>query len=341
MNSLKKRKIIWAFDPTHNPKDAKNIIAELTIWSEKLDCDVQPVCVFSRSLFNFPDVTLPWDKKYEDLAEKSVSNYLKVAKAKDFLQPELIFVNTFSHRSMAAELAQYADKHKATMIFANTHARKTNALVRIGGFTESLVATSRVPVLLLTPKAKASRQISPVLFPTDFSRESQNALLRLQLWVKEFNAKLILYNQIEQPTTFALGPIGLSLVEHDWKKMLPDLKKARSQKATKLNNKLQEEGISSSFVMRIQNKSLDVEILEMAKKSKAGLIAMATQRGPIGQIILGSIARDVLLQANCPVIVFNHPRQMRKSVAPFKLVHYEKPRRRLEVPLYAKPLSKS
>lgn len=65
---------------------------------------------------------------------------------------------------------------------------------------------------------------------------------------------------------------------------------------------------------------LDVEIIEMAKNKKVGLIALASQRGSLGQIILGSVAQDVLLQAKCPIIIFYRPPGVRKSKVTTELI---------------------
>ena len=317
MSSLsKKNKIIWSIDPTQDPAEAKNAIKELKTWAKYLDCDVQPVSIFSKSILNFPmEMPFPWKDRLREVAQKAVTRYLKTTRVKGFLPPELVFVSTLSSRKMASEMAKYAENKKAQLIFANTRAKKTWNPFRMGGFSETLVATSRVPVLLLNPSSLPSTKLPSILFPTDFSRDSKIALARLEPWAKAFGSKILLYNQVE---TLNFYPSEFNEIAQtqavNMESMISDVEKSRLRKGAEWSNLLQKQNIKSSLLVLRQRKHLAVDILEVAKKNKATLIAIASRSGPVAQALLGSVSRDILLQAKCPVLIFYRPKASRKHV---------------------------
>jgi nucleotide-binding universal stress UspA family protein len=313
-NGNRKNKIIWAVDPTQNPTDAKNLIKEMKSWAKHLGCAIQPVSIFSNRTLNFPvELAFPWKEKFEEVAQKSIDRYFKKAGIKDVLPPEKIFISSNSNRKMAAELAKYAEKKKGLLIFAHTKAKKTWNPFRLGGFAETLAAVSRTPVLLLNPEAKPSTQIPSILFPTDFSQDSKNALLNLSSWAKAFHSKVLLYSQVETPAIYTTEysgywPAQLASLEL----LMKDIEKSRQKKAQQWSNILAEQNVDTRILIQHQKRSLGSDVLEAAKKSNVNLIALASHSGPVTQAILGGVARDVLLQAKCPVLIFYRPKAIRK-----------------------------
>ena len=310
-----KNKLIWAVDPSQDPEEAKKIIKEIKAWAKRLRCEVLPVSVISTSRFNYPmEMAFQYKESFESLARRYVDGYLKKCNAKGFLNSELIFVKTFSSRQMAYDLAKFAEKTNGLMIFANTRAKKTWNPFRLGGFAETLAASSRVPVLLLNSSATPTNQIPAVLFPTDFGKESKAALMQLVPWVKAFRSKVLLYNQVETANMIVADFNGApGILEVDTEKMMKSAEKLRLKKAQEWTAELKEHNISCFSTVRREKKLLATEIIELAKKNKIDLIAMASHAGPVEQAILGSIARDVLLQAKCPVLIFHRPKVERKS----------------------------
>lgn len=312
--------IIWALDPLQDPNEAKNLIKELRTWSSHLGCDVQPVAVFGSLTKAFP---FSWENNTERLAQEIVGRYLKKAQCKDFLSPNMVFAATLSNRKMASELSKYAESKKAIMIFANTRAKKTWNPFRMGGFAETLIATSRVPVLLLNPTAQPSSKISSILFPTEFSRESKTALINLAPWAKAFNSKILIYNQVEN---FPFYPMDFSgtLPPVDTATITKDVEKSRTKKAHAWIQLLEERDLNCSALVSRQKKYLSADILDIANKNQINLIALASNSGPVSQTLLGGVAQDVLLQAKCPVLIFHKPKAVRKQAATKKHIVSQK-----------------
>ena len=179
------------------------------------------------------------------------------------------------------------------------------------------MATSLVPVLLLNPSAMASSKIPSILLPTDFSLTSKNALLKLEPWAKAFKSEIFLYNQVPTPNINFAEFNGIGQTE-GLNLELKEVEKLRLRKGAEWMSLLQSQNIKSSLLVEQQQKYLAADILEAAKKNKVSLIAIANRSGPVTQALLGSVARDILLHAKCPVLIFYGPKTIRKPVVPAK-----------------------
>lgn len=315
-----KNLIIWSVDPMQDPSEAKNLVKELKTWARKLDCEVLPVSMISQATLNFPlELAYRWKDKLKVAAQASLNSYLKKTYATGFLNPELIFVSALSNRKLASEMAKLAERKGAQYIFANTRAKKTWNPFRLGGFAETLVATSRVPVLLFNPTAQPSEKLSSVLFPTDFSQVSRNALLRLEPLASAFKSKVLIYDQVETPVLYPseFEVIGRAQAVN-MESINKDIEQSRMKKGTEWSQQLQKESIKAEVVIQRQRKPLAADILDYAKKNKVSLIAIASRTGPTSQALLGGVVRDVLLQAQCPVLVFYRPKAVRKTASNIK-----------------------
>ncbi|MGE3975510.1 MAG: universal stress protein [Bdellovibrionales bacterium] len=304
--------IIWAVDPTQNPKDSKNIIKEMKLWSRALDCKILPVTVIPQPLFRMPiQVETLGEKSLSKIVEKSVRNFLAKANFKGHLPPQFISIPSSSRRTKASALAQFAERNGAQLIVSATSARKT-WYPRIGGFAEALITISRTPVLLLNPQAKISPRISSVMFPTDFSGSSKTALMRLAPWLKKLNAKVLLYNQMETPFVH-IPASGVYLPEYYQETLATSQEASRKKKANNWSKIIEEQGISVSSLVENQKSILSDDIISVANRTKAQLIAMPSYSSPIARAFLGSTAREVLLQAKCPVLIFYRPKALRPA----------------------------
>ncbi len=297
-----KGKIIWAVNPTKNPTEAKALVKEMKIWANKLNCDIQPVAVFSKLNIGFPSqLNVSWGETFEELAHATFKNYLKKLSPSDFLTPEMIFTNSLSNRKMASELAEYAKKNHATLIFANTRVKKTLNPIRLGGFAESLISISYIPVILMNPAVESRAQKKAVLFPTDLSVEDHQVLNKITPWISALQSKLVLYNQLELLYMYA-NDFG-SQVPID--QITKEAINSRKESLQKLQKSLDASHIKSEAIVAKGHKYLGAQIIEVAKKNKVELILVINHSGPMYQAILGSVARDILVQAKCPVLVIH------------------------------------
>ena len=253
----------------------------------------------------------------EQAVHKTVLRYLNETLATGFLKPKIWLVEAMSSREAAVEIARYAEKNHASFIFANTQAKKTWNPFRLGGFVETLTAISKVPVFVLNPLVVSIEKPSSILFPTDFSRDSRNALMKLEPYVQAFNAKILIYNQVENINFYPSAEFnGMWQVENfDLKLIESKVEQNRKKLAINWSKVLKEKNISSSALVRRQKKFVSADILEVAQSKSIGLIAMSNHSGSFTQAVLGSVARDILLQAKCPVIIFCRQKPTRKHMS--------------------------
>lgn len=308
-------KIIWAIDPTKDPNQARYITQELRTWSSKLNLEVLPVYVFpkkslssSLSLEGKPS----WNERFDQVIEASLLRYLKKVKCSDFLHPKVLTSVSDSTRVMALTLADYALKQRAPLVFVSTRAKQTWNPFRLGGFAETLAASSRVPVLVMNSTARPSGKQPQILFPTDLGRESKAALGLLGPWAKALGADVRIYNQVETLVPYQSEFYGLA-AGSQYKDLTKSYQQAREKRARAWASSLSKKQVNCETLVRPQQKYLANEIGSLEKKMKAGLIAMASHSGTLTQALLGSVAHDVLLQAKCPVIIFHRPKAQRKN----------------------------
>ncbi|MGB3829844.1 MAG: universal stress protein [Ornithinimicrobium sp.] len=78
---------------------------------------------------------------------------------------------------------------------------------------------------------------------------------------------------------------------------------ATAQDLDALNVELEASGLPHEVIQPVRGRSAAEEILEAAESHHADLVVIGIRRrSPIGKLILGSTAQEVLLAAPCPVL---------------------------------------
>lgn len=137
-----------------------------------------------------------------------------------------------------------------------------------------------------------------VLVPTDFSETSEAALAYGKAFAEAFGATLHVIHIIEEPygQPWAVEAYGFSLaaLQDEW------IKEAETRMAKILTDA---ERTSLQAVTRTVLGHPVMEILRYAKEQAADLIVMGTHgRGPLGHMVMGSVAERVVRKAPCPVL---------------------------------------
>jgi nucleotide-binding universal stress UspA family protein len=71
----------------------------------------------------------------------------------------------------------------------------------------------------------------------------------------------------------------------------------------RLEQQLNSEGIRYSLREFVRGNAPDDDLLQAAKDENADMIVIGIRRrSPVGKLVLGSNAQDILLQADCPVL---------------------------------------
>jgi universal stress protein A len=142
-----------------------------------------------------------------------------------------------------------------------------------------------------------------VLVPTDFSATSDSALRYGKALAGAFEATLHVVHIIEEPygQPWAVEAYGFSLaaLQEEW------IKDARGRLAAALTD---DERQKLHAVTTTVLGHPVMEILRYANDNAIDLIVMGTHgRGPLGHVVLGSVAERVVRKAPCPVLTVRTP----------------------------------
>ena len=140
--------------------------------------------------------------------------------------------------------------------------------------------------------------LTHVLVPTDFSETSDAALRYGKAFASAFGAALHVIHVIEEPygQPWAVEAYGFSLsaLQEEW------VKEAEGRMAKILTD---DERTSLKAVTTTRLGHPVMEILRYAKEHAVDLIVMGTHgRGPLGHMVMGSVAERVVRKAPCPVL---------------------------------------
>lgn len=138
--------------------------------------------------------------------------------------------------------------------------------------------------------------LKQIVVPTDFSDCSDRALTYGRELAKTFGATLhllhVVHDPYSQPWSAEAFPTPLGDLLEQW----------QEQARTRLINLLPEpERKNVRFAVVVGSPFF--EIVRYAKEEQADLIVIGTHgRGPIGHMLLGSVAERVVRKAPCPVL---------------------------------------
>jgi len=154
-----------------------------------------------------------------------------------------------------------------------------------------------------------------ILWPTDFSRESQEALLYVDVFAKAFDAKITALHVSPDFSLALYDEASPALQQELILQMDVSKKKARAR----IQATARKKGLSFKKIV-VTEGSAAKKIIETAEKEKAGLIVMG-KRGQslVEKIMIGSVANHVLRHSPVPVLVTKKRKQkfqVRKILVP-------------------------
>jgi len=207
----------------------------------------------------------------------------------------------------AQAIADAADSLSADLILVGTRGHTGFRHLLLGSVAEEVVRTARRPVLTVHPgDDQPIEPVKSILFPTDFSEASDQALsAALRLLVGSVDTKIFLLHSYHLSPTivpmigFAGGAAPIYV----------DNARELAMRAT------------TPSADRLRARGLDVEVLvergdaaelvtELARSKNVDLIAMGTRgHSKMRQLLLGSTAERVVEHAPCPVLTVHRLEQ--------------------------------
>lgn len=145
--------------------------------------------------------------------------------------------------------------------------------------------------------------LKTVLVATDFSETSAVALRYAKAFAHAFGASLHVLHVVQEPFAqpWAVEAYGFSLatLQEDW------VREAKTRIETTLTA---EERASYRAELATRLGHPVVEILKYANEQRVDLVVIGTHgRGPLGHMVMGSVAERIVRKATCPVLTVHHP----------------------------------
>jgi nucleotide-binding universal stress UspA family protein len=142
-----------------------------------------------------------------------------------------------------------------------------------------------------------------VLVATDFSETSEVALRYAKALANAFGASLHVLHVVQEPFAqpWAVEAYGFSLatLQDEW------VREAKARIETTLTPD-ERASYRAELVTRLGHPV--VEILKYANEQAVDLVVIGTHgRGPLGHMVMGSVAERIVRKATCPVLTVHHP----------------------------------
>lgn len=278
------------------------IIRELQNWSEQIKMTIQPVYLLETGDLKRPEISTSIAGEIE-VSKNAVANYIHQLGLKNVRDPEIIVDNAASLSESVDPLLRYAETLQADWIMVSSKGRSGLQRLAFGSFAESLLTKSPIPVLVLGRGDSEHFDVKKIFFATDFSEFSRKIYLRFLRQAKQLKAQITLYHAVTRPEAMMVGtglepitPVG---------PFVDELARAQSDIAREWLAQAQLAGVLCDFIVEtVVVGNIPDHILKAAQDRGCGMIAMASQSGPIQAALLGSHVRQVVRKSECPVWVF-------------------------------------
>lgn len=285
---------LWAIDPYElETRPNRAAQEELQKWAVATETLIQPVHVLEHGaqlVRSIPAI------------EEELTRYLSTMSLPMTLTPRVLVQPGGSKREAVDILTKYATDEKAGWILVSSKGKSGLGRLTAGSFAETLLLHSRLPVWVFGHGAPKTLDPASILFATDFSDASRSAFDQVLEQAARLRAQVTFVYCIDLPVGILSG-VAASAVFPPADYMNTQLEWANGV-AKEWIARAAQQGVVAKFVIRENVPNISNEILAQAAQAKAGFIAMASTCGPAGAALLGSHARQVVRQAECPVWVF-------------------------------------
>lgn len=286
-------RVVWAVDPFHKKPKAqlRTLKAIRRLYGDRVVA-IQPVSILPPARLDVRTARILDRRATEALARKNLDALFTGRTVRGLEAPRFEWSSSDMVTESTSLLLAAAEEEKAHVIAVSSHARDKAPRLFLGSFAESLVLQSPIPVLVVNPQNGPGIGIKLILFPTDFSEASRHVFQQIVRVAAPLGARLQLFHQV---------PV--------WSTESP--RKAKARLARLAAPWIEAAGLQGVEVgVTIETRpgyALDA-ILEKARRhASTSAIAMASQSGRFTVALAGSLTRQVMRAAPCPVLIV-HPK---------------------------------
>ncbi|MGE0526596.1 MAG: universal stress protein [Bdellovibrionales bacterium] len=292
------KKVVWAVDALESPEHHTYAMHLLGALVRPTNAKVYPVYILSSPYAQIESMPpTDFEQAFQALAEKRLLELVNQSDLTGIAQGKVLVNRSGSIRKDVQCLVEHAKKAGADAIVVATHARKGLSRFFLGSFAETLAMYSPIPIITINPESKVRERISNILFPTTFHSRLRPGFERAVQLAKALDARLTLYyKEPVVPTSNMTAEIYNYIAQEN---------AARAKRAEEWQAWAVHMGVLTDVEFDKRPGYLISAIADLAKEKNFDLIAIASEADPALTVLMGSVARQVIRGAECPVWVIN------------------------------------
>lgn len=294
MKPLFFKKLIWSIDALESPEHHQKVQVLLKSLIAETGAVVQPVYILG-SPFAHSDKPSEFEEAFEALAKKRLNEVQRSANMSLLAEGQILVNRDGSTRAGVQMLIEEAEDQQADAIVLATHGRSGMSRFFMGSFAETLIMRSTVPVITVNPETKISPKVSNILFPTTFQTKYRSGFERVAQLTKSLGARLTVFYKEPHIPAHYMSPLIQAYIEKE--------SIARRQKAEEWKGWAEKFGIDLTLALDNQPGPIVNAIDNVASAGAFDLIALISQSDDLSVPLLGSVARQLVRTAPCPVWV--------------------------------------
>ena len=304
------KKVIWSVDPFEEPGPIReNVLGILRALLRRAPLELELVYLLTPAELKLSiDFTEPWLARYQPPALKALEALSQQLELPADTHLTVLSQKSSSRKSAADQLCHHATLEGVDLILVGTHARRGMDRLLMGSFAETLILYSKLPVLVVGPDSVALPSFETILFPTDFSSHSRVFFEYITHLADQLHSRIDIFHCMPSMVKPALESgmylLGTSWIPMDEYMQQDSLERTKNMQAWV--HWAEKKGVHAEYHLDQESHNATHSILAHVEKSKPSLIAMAARSGPVATALLGSVARQVVRHARCPVWVL-HP----------------------------------
>ncbi len=207
--------------------------------------------------------------------------------------------------ALSSRVSHYSSSINADLILVSHHGRTGWSRMLHSSFTERLLLESDTPILAISPQTKVPETFREIVFPTDFSPACRQTFEWVVGVAQLMNCRLRLFHKVMN----VLDPVvqsGVLILGGGWVSLsgwgdAPDLDHAEI--AHDWVRLASGEGVDADFVSQDTGLSTAQTIASFCSRKPESLVVMTSMDGPLESTVWGSVTREVLKLATCPVLI--------------------------------------
>lgn len=287
------RKVIWAVDPFAEDKSLQREAAWATrALVKRAPAEVEPVYLFSMPSLEFPlQLTPDLVEGVRASGQDELDSLIRRVKVPGLMPLKVIADTDYPVRHRVDRVCEYARSAGAELLVVSTRARRGLKRWMLGSFAESLILRSETPLLIVNPRWTPATDFKSILYPTDFSSDSCDALPEVARFARSMAGKVVVFHKIHYELTH-----GLDLAFND------EFDRRRA-KLDQFVASMKGEGVEAEGVLDFKVGRTVAEAILLMARRRNSMIAMAAQSGAWATAFLGSTTREVVRSANTPIWV--------------------------------------